>query len=104
MLLTAAFGAVYGFGWISIAWKNEMSPLVLVPMMFVLGILWTLRLLGTGAMGTYEALAGFDEAAGSVTRRIVKFGIGYTLAAIAAQGAIAVVHSLLAGLIEKISG
>jgi hypothetical protein len=108
MIITAAFGVIYGFQWVVVAWRNGFSFLGFIPFLFVMAMLGTLQLLATGAMRTYEALAGFDDTTGmsvaSVARRVLKFGFGYTLATIAAQGVISVVHFGLNTLIHKLFG
>jgi hypothetical protein len=103
MAMTAAFGAVYGFGWVVTAWKNSFSILGMIPIIFTMALLGTLNLLGTGASRTYQALAGFDESA-PVARQVMKFGVGYTLLTILAQGAIAAVHFGVSALARKIFG
>lgn len=105
MVLSASYGAVYGFGWIVTAWKGAMSFWVIIPTLFAMALFWTLQLLGLGALGTYEALAGFEDGtARPVWRRVFWFGFGYTLLAILAQFAISMLHSGLSALGRKFLG
>lgn len=105
MLLTAVFGSVYGFQWLTTVWKSGVSPLVIVPAMFLMVIFATLQWLGSGALKTYFALAGFDDSSGSSTfRRVMKYGFGYTLATVLALGAISVAHYGLRMMLAKIFG
>jgi hypothetical protein len=103
MVMTAAFGAVYGFQWVVTAWKNSLSILGIIPVIFAMALLGTLQLLGTGASRTYQALAGFDDTA-SVGRQVLKYGIGYTLLTMVSQAAIAAVHFGVSALARKIFG
>lgn len=55
MVMTAAFGSVYGFQWLTAMWKSGMSILGIVPVVFLMAMLATLQLLGNGALGAYQA-------------------------------------------------
>jgi len=82
-----------------------MSILGIVPVIFLMAMLATLQLLGNGALGAYQALAGFDDGSGTSTvRRVMRFGFGYTMATALAQGAIALVHYGLGTLLQRILG
>jgi hypothetical protein len=105
MVTTAAFGGVYGFQWLTAAWKTSMSLFGIVPVFFLIAMLATLQLLGNGALGTYQALAGFDDRSGTSTfRRVLKFGLGYTVLTALAQSGITLGHYGLATLLRTIFG
>ena len=105
MLMTAAFGCVYGFQWLTAVWSSGMSMFAIVPVIFLMAMLATLQVLGNGALGAYQALAGFDDGSGASTfRRVMKFGFGYTVATALAQSAISLVHFGLGVLLGKIFG
>src|SRR5262249_42546340 len=105
MVMTGAFGAVYGFQWLSAVWRSGMSILGIVPVIFLMAMLATLQLLGNGALGAYQALAGFDDGSRtSPVRRVMRFGFGYPMATALAQGAIALVHYGLGTLLQRILG
>ena len=105
MIVTATFGAVYGFQWFALALRNGFSFLVLIPTFFYVAMLLTLQLLGTGAFRTYEALAGFTDDTGTpVWRRVLKFGFGYTALTVLAQAAVTLVHYGLAASLRKLLG
>lgn len=105
MLITGAFGSVYGFQWVVTAFRNGFSFFGFIPVLFVIGMFGTLALLGTGAARTYEALSGFDDDSGlSVSRRVFKYGFGYSIGTIAAQAGIAVLHFGLVALARKLFG
>ncbi len=105
MVMTAAFGGVYGFQWVIAVWTSGMSIFAIVPVVFCMAMFATLQLLGNGALGMYSALAGFDDETGESTlRRVMKFGFGYTLATVLAQSAITVVHFGLGALLRRFFG
>jgi hypothetical protein len=100
----AAWAAMYGFRWLVAAWKTGPSLFTVIPGFFFAGMLMTLQLTVTGAFRAYEALAGFesDESTQApVWRRVLKFGFGYPLAAVALQAGIVLVQVGLARLFGK---
>jgi len=104
MVISVAFGCVYGFQWFALAWRNGPSMFVLIPVVFYTAMIATMQLLGSGAFRTYEALAGFNKQEGAVWRRVLKYGFGYTIATAAIQSGIILVHYGLTILARKISG
>jgi hypothetical protein len=105
MVLSASYGSVYGFNWITTAWKGDMSFWAIVPTLFAMGLFWTLQLLAIGGFGAYEALAGFESDGNMPAwKRVIKFGFGYLLLAVLAQVAISLVHSGLSAVARKFFG
>jgi hypothetical protein len=105
MVLTAAFGAAYGSQWLVAAWKAGVSIFAFVPMLFYFGLLITLGWLGSGAMKTYEALAGFEDDSGlAVWKRVMKYGFGYTIGVALVQFAIGLTHYGLSRLMQRLFG
>jgi hypothetical protein len=105
MIVCTAFGAVYGFQWLALAWKSGMSFFVFIPIVFYVAMFSTLSLVGQGAFRTYEALAGFDDDSGLPRwKKVLKYGFGFTALAALAQIAIVLLHSGMAKLAQRISG
>jgi hypothetical protein len=105
MVVTAVFGSVYGFSWLTTAWKSGMSLLALLPTVFLIAIYTVLQWLGNGALQTYLALAGFKDGSGlSTFRRVMKYGVGYTLATALALVVIGALHLGLSALLGRFGG
>lgn len=87
------WAAMYGFGWIAAAWKASQSIFVMFPMLFTMAMLGTLQLVAIGAFKAYTALGGFEEATTlPVSRRVLKYGLGFPLLAALAQLGLVAVH------------
>lgn len=93
VVVQTTWAAMYGFGWITTAWRASQSIFVMFPMMFALALFGTLQLVATGSFKAYSALAGFDEG-GERTRviSVLKYGFGFPLLAAVAQLGIVFVH------------
>lgn len=105
MVLTGAFGAAYGSQWLVAAWKSGMSFFSVVPTFCYVGIVMTLVWLGTGAMKTYEALAGFEgDDKLPVWKSVMKYGFGYTVAVAIAQTAIVLAYYGVGIVLQKLFG
>lgn len=104
-VLSASYAAVYGFHWITAAWKGGMSLWAIIPTLFAIALFWTIQLLAIGSFRGYEALAGF-EGDGDIPawKRVMKFGFGYLLLAVIAQFGITMIHWGLSSVARKFLG
>lgn len=92
-LAQTAWAGYYGLGWAMTAWKAGDSLFSFLPFLFTVAIWSTFVLLGTGLVRAYAVLAGLEVADGDGrTWSLVKYGLGYPLAAAALQTAIMFVH------------
>ncbi len=99
LIMQGTWAAMYSFGWFVASWQAAFSLFSFIPGMFMMGMWATLNVMGLGAFRTYEALAGFDsDDKRSTAKRVLVYGIGYQLAAAAAQFAISAAHYGLARL------